>query len=82
MQGTEPLDIILVRRGGTLTGEAYVLLRLPIQVEHVLSKNKTYLGQRYIEVALAKKLVSLIHHLSRLYCSSWFRSLQILIYHT
>lgn len=41
-----------------------MLLRLPIQVEHVMSKNKTYLGQRYIEVNLAKKLVSLLHRSS------------------
>ena len=59
MQETEPLDIILVKRNGVRTGEAFVLLRLPVQVEHVLQKNKTNLGHRYIEVALAKKLVLL-----------------------
>lgn len=59
MQETEPLDIILVKRNGVRTGEAFVLLRLPIQVEHALNKNKTYIGSRYIEVALAKKLVML-----------------------
>lgn len=30
---------------------------MPIQVELVLRKNKTYIGKRYVEVTLAKKLV-------------------------
>ena len=59
MQETEPLDIIIVRRGQRTTGEAYILLRMPIQVEMVLRKDKTYLGKRYVEVNLAKKLVRL-----------------------
>jgi hypothetical protein len=58
VQETEPLDIIIVRRGQRSTGEAFVLLRMPIQVELVLRKNKTYIGKRYVEVTLAKKLVS------------------------
>ncbi|KAL3147949.1 hypothetical protein ABBQ38_014244 [Trebouxia sp. C0009 RCD-2024] len=53
---TEPLDIIIVRRGQRSTGEAYILLRMPIQVELVLRKDKTYIGKRYVEVNLAKKL--------------------------
>lgn len=57
MQETEPLDIIIVRRGQRSTGEAYILLRMPIQVELVLRKDKTYIGKRYVEVNLAKKLV-------------------------
>lgn len=57
MQETEPLDIIIVRRGQRTTGEAYILLRMPIQVEMVLRKDKTYIGKRYVEVNLAKKLV-------------------------
>lgn len=57
VQETEPLDIIIVRRGHRSTGEAFVLLRMPIQVELVLRKNKTYIGKRYVEVTLAKKLV-------------------------
>lgn len=57
VQETEPLDIIIVRRGQRTTGEAYILLRMPIQVEMVLRKDKTYLGKRYVEVNLAKKLV-------------------------
>ncbi len=57
VQETEPLDIIIVRRGQRSTGEAFVLLRMPIQVELVLRKNKTYIGKRYVEVTLAKKLV-------------------------
>ena len=64
MQETEPLDIIIVRRGQRSTGEAYILLRMPIQVELVLRKDKTYIGKRYVEVNLAKKLVraSVLQH--------------------
>ena len=51
------MDIIIVRRGHRSTGEAYILLRMPIQVELVLRKDKTYIGKRYVEVNLAKKLV-------------------------
>ena len=63
-QETEPLDIIIVRKGLRSTGEAYILLRMPIQVELVLRKNKTYIGKRYVEVNLAKKLVSVTRNMS------------------
>lgn len=53
---TEPLDIIIVRKAQRSTGEAFILLRMPVQVDLVLRKNKSYIGRRYIEVTLAKKL--------------------------
>ena len=58
LQETEPLDIVIVRRGQRSTGEAFILLRMPMQVDLVLRKDKSYIGKRYVEVTLAKKLVS------------------------
>jgi hypothetical protein len=48
----------MVRRDGRLSGEAYLVLSSPMHVEVGLSKNRTYLGRRYIEVYRAKKAVS------------------------
>jgi len=48
----------MVRRDGRLSGEAFVVLSSPMHVEVGLSKNRTYLGRRYIEVYRAKKMVS------------------------
>ncbi|KAK9813041.1 hypothetical protein WJX72_007942 [[Myrmecia] bisecta] len=53
---TDLLDVVLVKRGGRATGEAYVLLSNPMQIERALAKNKSYLGKRYVEVFKAKKL--------------------------
>lgn len=49
--------MILVKRDGRLTGEAFVVLSGPMHVEHALSKNRSYMGRRYIEIFRAKKLV-------------------------
>ena len=51
------MDILMVRRDGRLSGEAYIVLSMPMHVELALSKNRTYLGRRYIEVYRAKKTV-------------------------
>jgi hypothetical protein len=56
-QGCDPVDIMMVRRDGRLSGEAFIVLSSPMHVELALSKNRTYLGRRYIEVYRAKKLV-------------------------
>lgn len=58
VQGCDPVDILMVRRDGRLSGEAFVVLSSPMHVEVGLSKNRTYLGRRYIEVYRAKKIVS------------------------
>jgi heterogeneous nuclear ribonucleoprotein F/H len=47
----------MVRRDGRLSGEAFVVLALGVHVELALSKNRSYLGRRYIEVYRAKKAV-------------------------
>ncbi len=52
------MDILMVKRDGRLSGEAFVVLSSPMHVEVALSKNRTYLGRRYIEVYRAKKVVS------------------------
>lgn len=48
----------MVRRDGRLSGEAFIVLSSPMQVELSLSKNRSYLGRRYVEVFRAKKPVS------------------------
>lgn len=51
------MDILTMKRDGRFTGEAFVVFGSPLQVEMALSKNKGYMGRRYIEVFRAKKLV-------------------------
>uniref|UniRef100_A0A7S0S406 RRM domain-containing protein n=1 Tax=Chlamydomonas leiostraca TaxID=1034604 RepID=A0A7S0S406_9CHLO len=53
--GCEPIDVVLVKRDGRLTGEAYVVLSNGMHVEMALSKNRSYMGRRYIEIYRAKK---------------------------
>ncbi|KAJ9528187.1 hypothetical protein QJQ45_014178 [Haematococcus lacustris] len=55
-QGVEPIDMVLVKRDGRLTGEAFVVLSSPMQIEMALAKNRSYMGRRYIEIYKAKKL--------------------------
>lgn len=55
LQALDPLDILLVRQNGRLTGEAYVLLTALVHVDLSLAKNKSYIGRRYVEVFRARK---------------------------
>lgn len=48
----------MVKRDGRFSGEAYVVLGSPMAVDMALTKNKSYMGRRYIEIFKAKKLVS------------------------
>jgi hypothetical protein len=57
MQGCEPVDILLVKREGRFSGEAFVVLGSPLQIQMAVDKNKSYMGRRYVEVFRAKKLV-------------------------
>jgi len=57
-QGCDPIDILLVKRDGRNSGEAYVLLGSAAHIQMAVEKNKSYLGRRYVEVFRAKKLVS------------------------
>ena len=54
------MDVVLVKREGRLSGEAFVLLPGIMQVEFALGKHKAYLGKRYVEVQLAYKEVCLL----------------------
>lgn len=56
-QGGETVDILMVKRDGRFSGEAYVVLGSPMSVDMALTKNKSYMGRRYIEIFKAKKLV-------------------------
>ena len=53
------MDILMVKRGGRFSGEAFALLPASSQMDFALAKNKTYMGKRYVEVFRAKKLVSI-----------------------
>lgn len=56
-QQDDPLDILLAKRDGRFSGEAYVLFGTAAQVQAAVDKNKSYMGRRYVEVFRAKKLV-------------------------
>ena len=53
------MDILMVKRGGRFSGEAFAVLPASSQMDFALAKNKTYMGKRYVEVFRAKKLVSI-----------------------
>lgn len=50
------MDILLCKRNGRFSGEAFVLMASPVQVDMAIAKDKTYLGRRYVEVFRAKRL--------------------------
>ena len=58
-QGGHPVDVLVVKKEGRTTGEAYVVYATDVEVDMALAKNKGYMGRRYVEVFKAKKLVSL-----------------------
>ncbi|KAG7668954.1 hypothetical protein Ndes2437B_g06688 [Nannochloris sp. 'desiccata'] len=53
--GVDPIDILLTSRHGRATGEAYVVLSHPAELDIAMRKNKAYMGSRYIEVFEARK---------------------------
>eukprot|EP01024_Parvocaulis_polyphysoides_P076086 TRINITY_DN9865_c0_g1_i2.p1 TRINITY_DN9865_c0_g1~~TRINITY_DN9865_c0_g1_i2.p1 ORF type:complete len:284 (-),score=33.27 TRINITY_DN9865_c0_g1_i2:586-1344(-) len=54
--GSEPIDVLMVRRGGRFSGEAFVVLDGADLVEAALCKNEQYMGRRYVEVFRAQKM--------------------------
>lgn len=50
----------MVKKDGRFCGEAYVVLASPLFVDIALTKNKSYMGRRYIEIFRAKKLVHVL----------------------
>ena len=55
MQGLDPIDILLTHRNGRATGEAFVVLSHPAELDIAMRKNKAYMGARYIEIFEARK---------------------------
>jgi len=58
------VDVLLTRKGGRPSGEAYVVLGDGYQLDAALQRNKSYLGRRYVEVFKAHKHVRM-HPLCR-----------------
>jgi heterogeneous nuclear ribonucleoprotein F/H len=54
-QGLDPVDIVLYHRNSKFTGEAYVVLTHPAEMDLAMQKNKAYMGTRYVEVFEAQK---------------------------
>lgn len=53
----EPIDILMVKRDGRFSGEAFVVLSTAPQVDAAIAKHKMYLGSRFVEVFVARKMV-------------------------
>lgn len=51
----DTIDILLVKRNARTTGEAFVVLVHPAELELALRKHKAYMGSRYIEVIEVRK---------------------------
>ncbi len=49
------MDILLTSRHGRATGEAYIVLSHPGELDIAMRKNKAYMGSRYIEVFESRK---------------------------
>eukprot|EP00955_Chlamydomonas_euryale_P087708 364319-Chlamydomonas_euryale.AAC.6 len=47
----------MVHRDGRLSGEAFIVMSSPMHVELALSKNRSYMGRRYVEVFRSKRAV-------------------------
>ena len=53
--GFQPVDTVLNNREGRFSGEAFVVMGQSHDYEIAMSRNKAYLGNRYIEVFQARK---------------------------
>lgn len=53
--GLDVVDVLLVRKQGRFSGEAFVVFGAPMQVDYALQKNRHNMGRRYIEVFRCKK---------------------------
>lgn len=53
--GLDLVDVLLVRKQGRFSGEAYVVFGAPMQVDFALQRNRQNMGRRYIEVFRCKK---------------------------
>ncbi|EFJ25570.1 hypothetical protein SELMODRAFT_413714 [Selaginella moellendorffii] len=53
--GLDVVDVLLVRKQGRFSGEAFVVLGAPMQVDFALQRNRQNMGRRYVEVFRSKK---------------------------
>ncbi|BBN13115.1 hypothetical protein MPTK1_6g00920 [Marchantia polymorpha subsp. ruderalis] len=53
--GLDVVDVLLVRKQGRFSGEAFVVFGAPMQVDFALQRNRQNMGRRYIEVFRCKK---------------------------
>lgn len=56
------MDILFVKQHERFIGDAFVVLANQAEVDLALSKSRTYLGRRYVEVFRASKLVRNLKH--------------------
>lgn len=52
------MDIVMVKRDGRFSGEAFVVVGNLQQVEAAMTKHRQFIGQRFIEIFPAQKRVS------------------------
>ncbi|ERN00886.1 hypothetical protein AMTRI_Chr03g45510 [Amborella trichopoda] len=55
LHGFNIIDILFVHKKGRFSGEAFVVLGLPVQVDWALQRNRLNMGRRYIEVFRSKR---------------------------
>ncbi|KAL6563924.1 hypothetical protein OROHE_005164 [Orobanche hederae] len=53
--GLDVIDVLFVHKGGKFTGEAYCVLRYPLQIDFALQRNRQNIGRRYVEVFRSRK---------------------------
>lgn len=53
--GLDIVDVLLVRRDGKFSGEAFCVLGYPLQVNFALQKDRQSMGRRYVEVFRSRR---------------------------
>jgi heterogeneous nuclear ribonucleoprotein F/H len=53
--GLDIVDVLLVHKKGRFSGEAFVVVAVPLQVDFALQRNRQNMGRRYVEVFRSKK---------------------------
>uniref|UniRef100_A0A0C9RM99 TSA: Wollemia nobilis Ref_Wollemi_Transcript_11219_1353 transcribed RNA sequence n=2 Tax=Wollemia nobilis TaxID=56998 RepID=A0A0C9RM99_9CONI len=53
--GLDVVDVLLVHKQGRFSGEAFVVLGAPMQVDFALQRDRQNMGRRYVEVFRCKK---------------------------
>ncbi|XP_042510390.1 heterogeneous nuclear ribonucleoprotein F-like isoform X1 [Macadamia integrifolia] len=53
--GLDLVDVLFVHKNGRFSGEAFVVLGYPLQVDFAVQRNRQNMGRRYIEVFRSKR---------------------------